>query len=78
MHEKVANLYQKAVNKGLVRGRSTESIIAALLYITCREEGAPRTLDEISKASGIDKKDIGKTYRYIMLVWIKPLSYGRS
>ncbi|MCK4531756.1 MAG: hypothetical protein KAT94_02730, partial [Candidatus Aenigmarchaeota archaeon] len=45
--------------------RSTESIIAALLYTTCREEGAPRTLDEISKASGIAKRDIGKTYRYI-------------
>jgi len=65
VHEKVANLYQQAVGKGLVRGRSTESIISALLYVTCREEGAPRTLDEISKASGIDKKDIGKTYRYI-------------
>ncbi|MBI4021138.1 MAG: transcription initiation factor IIB [Candidatus Aenigmarchaeota archaeon] len=65
VHEKVAKLYQQAVNKGLVRGRSTESIIAALLYTTCREEGAPRTLDEISKASGINKKDIGKTYRYI-------------
>ncbi len=65
IHERVAKLYQQAVNKGLVRGRSTESIIAALLYTTCREEGAPRTLDEISKASGINKKDIGKTYRYI-------------
>ncbi|MFH1445471.1 MAG: transcription initiation factor IIB [Nanoarchaeota archaeon] len=65
VHEKVAKLYQQAVNKGLVRGRSTESIIAALLYTTCREEGAPRTLDEISKASNIDKRDIGKTYRYI-------------
>ncbi|MBU0530351.1 MAG: transcription initiation factor IIB [Candidatus Aenigmatarchaeota archaeon] len=65
VHEKVAKLYQQAINKGLVRGRSTESIIAALLYTTCREEGAPRTLDEISKASGISKKDIGKTYRYI-------------
>jgi len=65
IHEKVARLYQQAVNKGLVRGRSTESIINALLYTTCREEGAPRTLDEISKASGINKKDIGKTYRYI-------------
>lgn len=65
VHEKVARLYQEAVNQGLVRGRSTESIIAALLYTTCREEGAPRTLDEISKASGINKKDIGKTYRYI-------------
>jgi transcription initiation factor TFIIB len=65
VHEKVAKLYQNAVNKGLVRGRSTESIIAALLYTTCREEGAPRTLDEISKASGINRRDIGKTYRYI-------------
>jgi transcription initiation factor TFIIB len=65
IHEKVAKLYEKAVEKGLVRGRSTESIIAALLYTTCREEGAPRTLDEISKASGIIKRDIGKTYRYI-------------
>ena len=65
VHEKVAKLYQQAVENGLVRGRSTESIIAALLYTTCREEGAPRTLDEISNASGIDKKDIGKTYRYI-------------
>jgi len=65
VHEKVAKLYQQAVNKGLVRGRSTESIIAALLYTTCREEGAPRTLDEISGASGINKRDIGKTYRYI-------------
>ena len=65
VHEKVAKLYQQAVEKGLVRGRSTESIIAALLYTTCREDGAPRTLDEISRASGINKKDIGKTYRYI-------------
>ncbi|RLJ08812.1 MAG: hypothetical protein DRP13_00120 [Candidatus Aenigmatarchaeota archaeon] len=65
VHERVAKLYQHAVNKGLVRGRSTESIIAALLYTVCREEGAPRTLDEISKASGINRRDIGKTYRYI-------------
>lgn len=65
VHERVAKLYQQAVNKGFVRGRSTESIIAALLYTVCREEGAPRTLDEISKASGINRRDIGKTYRYI-------------
>jgi len=65
IHERIAKLYEKAVDQGLVRGRSTESIIAALLYTTCREEGAPRTLDEISRASGINRRDIGKTYRYI-------------
>lgn len=65
VHEKVAKLYERAANDSLVRGRSTESIIAALLYTTCREHGAPRTLDEISKTSGISRRDIGKTYRYI-------------
>lgn len=65
VHEKVARLYERAADQSLVRGRSTESIISALLYTTCREQGAPRTLDEISKASGISKRDIGKTYRYI-------------
>jgi len=65
VHEKVARLYERAANESLVRGRSTESIISALLYTTCREQGAPRTLDEISKASGISRRDIGKTYRYI-------------
>ncbi len=65
IHEKVAKLYERAANDSLVRGRSTESIIAALLYTTCREHGAPRTLDEISKSSGISRRDIGKTYRYI-------------
>ncbi len=64
-HERVAGLYKQAVDKGLVRGRSTESIISALLYITCREQGAPRTLDEIARASNIGKKDVGKTYRYV-------------
>src|SRR4030042_1552382 len=63
--EKVGTPHPQAVTKGLVRGRSTESIIAALLYTTCREEGAPRTLDEISKASGINRREIAKTYRNI-------------
>lgn len=65
IHEKVARMYQDAVDKGLVRGRSTEAIISSLLYIVCKEEGAPRTLEEIAKASGVDKKEIGKTYRYV-------------
>jgi len=56
VHEEVARLYEKAVDQGLVRGRSMESIISALLYIVARKQGTPRTLDEISEASGIEKK----------------------
>jgi transcription initiation factor TFIIB len=65
VHEKIARYYEETVNKGLVRGRSIESVVAALTYAVSREEGSPRTLDEISEASGVDKREIGRTYRYV-------------
>lgn len=65
VHEEVAKQYEKAVDKGLVRGRSMESVVAALLYAICREYKTPRTLDEITDASGVDKREIGRTYRYV-------------
>jgi transcription initiation factor TFIIB len=65
VHEEVARLYEKSVDKGLVRGRSMESVIAALVYIVSRQQGTPRTLDEIHETSGIDKREVGRTYRYV-------------
>jgi len=65
LHEEVAKLYEQALQKGLVRGRSIESIIAALVYSLARDYESPRTLTEISQASGIGKRELGRTYRYI-------------
>ncbi|MBN2421421.1 hypothetical protein JXB27_04035, partial [Candidatus Woesearchaeota archaeon] len=48
-----------------VRGRSMESVVAGSLYAACRRHDVPRTLDELSEASGIEKKEIGRTYRFI-------------
>ena len=65
IHERIARYYEQAVNKGLVRGRSIESVVAAITYAISREFGSPRTLEEISEASGVEKREIGRTYRYI-------------
>ena len=65
IHERIAKYYEEAVNHGLVRGRSIEAVIASLTYAVSREFGSPRTLDEISEASGVEKREIGRTYRYI-------------
>jgi transcription initiation factor TFIIB len=65
IHERIARYYEEAVNKGLARGRSIESVVAALTYAVSREFGSPRTLEEISEASGVEKREIGRTYRYI-------------
>ncbi|MGV8176984.1 MAG: transcription initiation factor IIB [Candidatus Bilamarchaeaceae archaeon] len=63
--ESAALLYRRAVKEELIRGRLIESVVAAVIYSVCRMEGIPRTLDEISKASGIEKKEIGRAYRFL-------------
>lgn len=65
VEEATALIYRKAVEKGMVRGRSMESLIAGALYAACRQHACPRTLKEISEVSNISKRDIGKAYRFI-------------
>lgn len=63
--ESAALLYRKAVKAELIRGRLIESVVAAVIYAICRIQLIPRTLDEISKSSGIEKKEIGRAYRFL-------------
>ncbi|MFA4886780.1 MAG: transcription initiation factor IIB [Candidatus Nanoarchaeia archaeon] len=65
VEEEASRIYTMAVQRGLVRGRSMESVVAGSLYASCRRHEVPRTLDELSEASGIDKKEVGRTYRFI-------------
>ncbi|MCK4670660.1 MAG: transcription initiation factor IIB [Nanoarchaeota archaeon] len=65
VEEESARIYTLAVQRGLVRGRSMESVVAGALYAACRRHDVPRTLDELSEASGIERKEIGRTYRFV-------------
>ena len=65
VEEEAARIYTQAFQRGLVRGRSMESVVAGSLYAACRRHDVPRTLDELSEASGIEKKEVGRTYRFI-------------
>jgi len=64
--EKAAVIYRKALDQGLVRGRSISAIAAASLYAACRITQTPRTLREITLQSPIDKKDIARCYRLML------------
>ncbi len=65
IREQAAIIYRKAVEKGLIRGRSIEGVSAAALYAACRMCNIPRTLDEISDAAKLNRKEIGRTYRFV-------------
>jgi len=66
LKEKAALIYRKALEKGLVRGRSINSIASAALYAACRQSGTPRTLRDIAEASLVDKKDVARCYRLLL------------
>lgn len=63
--EEAAMIYRSAATRGLVRGRSMESVVAGVIYAACRRQRIPRTLDEIGEAFNMSRKEIGKTYRFI-------------
>src|SRR3989338_3765994 len=64
--DEAARIYNYVLQRGYVRGRSMESVIAACIYAACRSYNIPRTLDEIAHASDIEIKEIGRTYRFII------------
>ncbi|MGQ9719912.1 MAG: transcription initiation factor IIB [Candidatus Jordarchaeum sp.] len=65
VREETAIIYRKAVERRLIRGRSIEGVVAASLYAACRKCKIPRTLDEIAEISRVEKKEIGRSYRFI-------------
>jgi transcription initiation factor TFIIB len=66
IRDEAARVYNYVLQRGLVRGRSMESVIAACIYAACRSYNIPRTLDEIGEASDVERKEIGRTYRFIV------------
>jgi transcription initiation factor TFIIB len=64
--KEAAVIYRKALNKGLIRGRSINGMIAAALYVACRFDEILRTLREIVEASLSNKKEIAGYYRFLL------------
>ncbi|OMH83084.1 Transcription initiation factor IIB [Zancudomyces culisetae] len=48
------------------------SIIAALLFIICKNKGYPRTFNEICSATKVSKRDIGMYYKLIKALVVLP------
>jgi transcription initiation factor TFIIB len=64
--EKAAYIYRKIQDMGLVRGRTISGVMAAAIYIVCREIGTPYTLRDIAVASNLKRKDIARNHRIVI------------
>lgn len=77
IREDAALIYRSAARNKLIRGRSIESMVAASIYIACRRNNIPRSLEEITDVSNVPKKQIGKNYRFLareLNIKLKPTS----
>ncbi|GAB4851627.1 Transcription initiation factor IIB-2 [Ancistrocladus abbreviatus] len=65
--DRACEIYKKVEEQKSSRGRNQDAILAACLYIACRQEDKPRTVKEIcSIANGATKKEIGRAKEYIV------------
>ena len=62
-------LYKRAEDEKFLRGKPTESVVAACIFIACRQEKVPRTFKEICALTRVPKKDIGRTFKVLMKVF---------
>jgi len=65
VRERAAYVYRKALERGLIRGRSISSLVAASLYVAIRDTGTPRSLKDIAAVSGLKRKDLARDYRML-------------
>ncbi|MDE1857722.1 MAG: transcription initiation factor IIB [Thaumarchaeota archaeon] len=66
VRERAAYIYRKALDRGLLRGRSIIGISAASLYAAMRDTETPRTLKDIAAAENLDKKSVARDYRILV------------
>ncbi|CAN8284704.1 unnamed protein product [Cochlearia groenlandica] len=65
--DRANEIYKRLEDQKSSRGRNQDALVAACLYIACRQDDKPRTIKELcSVANGATKKEIGRAKDYIV------------
>lgn len=65
VRETASVIYRRALDENLLPGRSIEGVSTAAVYGAARQAGVPRSLDEVTGVSRVEKSEIARTFRYI-------------
>jgi len=57
--------YKQVYEESALRGKSLDCILAASLFIACRQWKAPRSFTEIMALTTVPKKDLGRVYKQL-------------
>ena len=65
IREASSRIYRNALEANLIRGRTIEGVVAASIYIACRQSGLPRTLDEVAQFTAVNRKNLARIERFL-------------
>lgn len=65
IRESASKIYRSALEANLIRGRTIDGVVAASIYIACRQSGLPRTLDEVAQFTSVSRKNLGRIERFL-------------
>ena len=65
--EKAAYVYRKAKEKEMIKGRSIYSMLAAAVYMACREMGTPKSFREMTETMDVRSKALSHCYKLLVL-----------
>jgi transcription initiation factor TFIIB len=65
VREMASVIYRRALDENLLPGRSIEGVATGALYAAARQARTPRSLDELTAVSRVEKDEIARTYRYV-------------
>lgn len=60
IQEDCAYFYRKATSKGLTKGKGTESMVAATIFLVCKKHKKPQTLSNLRRVANVKRRDIGR------------------
>ncbi|XP_023211749.1 transcription factor IIIB 90 kDa subunit-like [Centruroides sculpturatus] len=66
------NIYKMVLARRLTRGRKNSHVIAACIYIACRNERTPHMLLDLSDVLQVNVYELGKTYlKFVSVLCLK-------
>jgi len=63
--EKACMIYKKAIERGLVKGRSMKTLASATMYMACKKCGIARTIDDIASLSKVSAKEVSRSFKLL-------------
>jgi len=60
IQEDCAYFYRRATAKGLTKGKGTEAMVAATIFLICKKHKTPQTLSNLRRVANVKRRDFGR------------------